>query len=80
MNTLFHVLDDEDDVVISILFKMPPEIALGYKPELGKRVWIGAPVNLTEMPYEIVGIGEEDEEDHGLACALRLQPQRMLNS
>ncbi len=79
MNTLFHLLNNEQIVVMSILFKMEPEKLLGQEPEVGSKIWFKSRLSEEEIPYEIVGIAEEMEKE-GIVCALRLEPKSRLHS
>lgn len=80
MNTLFHVVDEESDLVATVLFRLEPQKVLGSEPVVGKKVLLGPPFSEAgkEVPYVIVAITEEDEEGDK-ACALRLKPQRAYN-
>jgi hypothetical protein len=56
------VVDDEQDLIASVLFTMEPEEVLGYKPVVGVKLTIGLPLHPKEEVYEIISIAKEEYE------------------
>jgi hypothetical protein len=78
MNTLFHVMTEDWQFVATVRFEVEPKEMLGHEPEVGKPVWLGPPFHPEETEYVIVSVDEEYEEK-GRACVLRLKPNCTLN-
>lgn len=85
MNTVFHVHNDEFNLIASVLFNDEPKNVFGHHPVVGEEVLLGYPFNDSADPEEevtfiLLELKEEKGDDGAPALGCKLAPKRKLNS